>query len=70
MLLSVLLRFKLLFDGILGDWNPLPVSFELKEGMEPYHGRPCPISHKHKFVLMKEIKRLCNIRVLEWQPSS
>jgi hypothetical protein len=24
-LLSVLLRFKLLFDGTLGDWNLLPV---------------------------------------------
>ena len=39
-LLSVLLKFELLFDGMLGDWNLLPVSFELKEGMRPYHGRP------------------------------
>ena len=38
--------------------------------MQPYHGRPYPIPHKHKAVLMKEIKRLCNIGVLEWQPSS
>jgi hypothetical protein len=30
-LLSVLLRFKLLFDGTLGDWKLPPVSFELKE---------------------------------------
>jgi hypothetical protein len=59
-----------LFDGTLGDWKLLPVSFELKEGMKPYHGRPCPIPHKHKAVLMKEIKRLCDIGVLEWQPSS
>ncbi len=68
-LLSVLLKFKLLFDGTLGDWNLLPVSFELKEGMKPYHGRPYPILHKHKAILMKEIKQLCNIGVLEWQPS-
>jgi hypothetical protein len=34
-LLSVLLRFKLLFNGTLGDWKLLPVSFELKEGMKP-----------------------------------
>jgi hypothetical protein len=60
-LLSVLLRFKLLFDGTLGEWNLLPVSFELKEGMKPYHGRPYPIPHKHKAVLMKEIKRLCKL---------
>jgi hypothetical protein len=34
-LLSVLLKFKLLFNGTLGDWNLPPVSFELKEGMKP-----------------------------------
>jgi hypothetical protein len=34
-LLSVLLRFKLLFNGTLGDWKLLPVSFELKERMKP-----------------------------------
>ncbi len=67
-LLSVLLKFKSLFDGTLGDWKLLPASFELKEGMKPYHGRPYLIPHKHKAVLMKEIKRLCNIGVLEWQP--
>jgi hypothetical protein len=33
-LLSVLLKFKLLFDGTLGDWKLPPVSFELKEGMK------------------------------------
>jgi hypothetical protein len=69
-LLSVLLKFELLFDGTLGDWKLLPVSFELKEGMKPYHGRPYRILHKHKAILMKKIKRLCNIGVLEWQPSS
>ncbi len=71
-LLSVLLRFKSLFDGTLGDWKLPPVSFELKEGMKPYHGRPYSIPHKHKAVLIKEIKFkwLCNIGVLEWQPSS
>jgi hypothetical protein len=34
-LLSMLLKFELLFDGMLGDWNLPPVTFELKEGMEP-----------------------------------
>ncbi len=64
-LFSVLLKFKSLFDGTLGDWKLPPVSFELKEGMKPYHGRPYPIPHKHKAMLMKEIKWLCNIGVLE-----
>ncbi len=64
-LLSVLLKFESLFDGTLGDWNLPPVSFELKEGMKPHHGRSYPIPRKHKAVLMKEIKRLCSIGVLE-----
>jgi hypothetical protein len=54
-LLSVLLKFELLFNGTLGDWKLPPGSFELKEGMKPHHGRPYPIPHKHKAVLMKEI---------------
>ncbi len=69
-LLSVLLKFELLSDGTLSNWKLPPVSFELKEGMKPYHGRPYPILHKHKAVHVKEIKQLCNIGVLEWQPSS
>jgi hypothetical protein len=68
-LLSVLLKFELLFNGTLGDWNVSPVYFELKEGMKLYHGRPYPIPHKHKAILMKDIKRLCKIGVLVWQPS-
>ncbi len=68
-LLSVLLKFKSLFNGILGDWNLPPVSFELKEATKPYPGKPYPIQHKHKAVLMKEIKQLVNIGVLVWQPS-
>ncbi len=68
-LLAVLLKFELLFDGTFGDWILPPESFELKEGMKPYHGRPYPIPHKHKAVLMKEIKCLCNIGVIEWQLS-
>jgi hypothetical protein len=47
-LLSVLLKFKSLINSTLGDWKLLPVSFELKEGMKPYHGRPYPIPHKQK----------------------
>jgi hypothetical protein len=69
-LLSVLLKFEPLFNGTLGDWKLPVVSFELEEGMKLYHGRLYPILHKHKAIFMKKIKRLCNIGVLEWQPSS
>jgi hypothetical protein len=70
LLLVLLLKFKELFDGTLGDWKLLPVSFELKECAKPYHGRPYPIPKIHKATLMKEINCLVLIGVLKWQPSS
>ncbi len=70
MLLALLLKFEKLFDGTLGDWKLPPVSFELKEGAKPYHGRPYPILKIHKATHMKEIDRLILIGVLKWQPSS
>jgi hypothetical protein len=63
----LLLKFKELFDGTLGDWKLLPVSFELKEGAKPYHGRPYPVPKIHKATLMKEIDCLILIGVLKWQ---
>ena len=57
-LLSMLLKFESLFDGTLGDWNLPLVSFEIKEDMKPYHGRPYPIPQIHKAILMREINRL------------
>ena len=53
-LLELLTEFEELFDGTLGDWNTEPVSFELKEGTKPYHGRPFPIPKSHKGTTMKE----------------
>ncbi len=43
-----------------------PVSFELKEGAKPYHSRAFPIPRVHKETIMKEIKRLIELGVLEW----
>jgi hypothetical protein len=37
-LLQLLQKYKSLFDGTLGDWKTKPVSFQLKEGVSPYHG--------------------------------
>jgi hypothetical protein len=39
-LLALLLKYKELFDGMLGDWKLPPVSIELKEGTKPYHCMP------------------------------
>jgi hypothetical protein len=42
-LLQLLLKYELLFDGTLGDWRTKPVSFQLKEGVSPYHGGAFPV---------------------------
>ena len=65
-LLKVLNEFEDLFDGTLGDWDTEPVSFELKEGANPYNGRASPIPKVHKETKLKEIKRLIEFGVLEW----
>ncbi len=64
-LLALLLKFEELFDGMLRDWKLPPVSFELKEGAKPYHGRPYPIPKIHNATLMKEIDCLISIGVLK-----
>ncbi len=69
-LLQLLKKYELLFDGTLGDWKTKPVSFQLKEGVSPYHGQAFPVPKIHKDTIMKEVERLCQLRVLERQPAS
>ncbi len=64
-LLQLLINFELLFDGTLGDRKTKPVSFQLKEGASPYYGRAFPVPKIQKDVLIKEVKRLCKLGVLE-----
>jgi hypothetical protein len=67
-LLELLKKFEPLFDGTLGQRRTKPVSFQLKDGVPPYHGRAFLIPKVHKDVIMKEIHKLCDLGVLEWQP--
>ncbi len=69
-LLQLLKKYKLLFDGTLGDWKTKPVSFQLKEGVSPYHGRAFPVPKINKNTIKKEVERLCELGVLERQPAS
>jgi hypothetical protein len=65
------LRSSLIACSETGDWKLPPVTFKLKEGAKPYHGRLHPIPKIHKASLMKEINCLISIGgVLKWQPSS
>ena len=69
-LLKLLQEFEELFDGTLGDWDCNLVLLQLKEGAQPYHGRPFPIPKKHVETLKNEIQRLCDLGVLKWQADS
>jgi hypothetical protein len=70
MLLQLLQKYELLFDGTLGDWKTKLVSFQLKEGVSPYHGQAFPVPKIHKDTIIKEMERLCQLGVLERQPAS
>jgi hypothetical protein len=60
----------LLFDGTLGDWKTKLVSFQLKEGVSPYHGQAFPVPKIHKDTIINEEEILCKLGVLERQPAS
>jgi hypothetical protein len=57
-------------DGTLDDWKTKPVSFQLRKGVSPYHGQAFPVPKIHKDTIIKEVERLCMLRVLERQPAS
>eukprot|EP00804_Cyclotella_cryptica_P020531 CCRYP_003381-RA/>CCRYP_003381-RA protein AED:0.33 eAED:0.44 QI:0/0/0/1/0/0/3/0/548 len=69
-LLELLQEFEELFSGKLGDWDCKRVSLQLKEGTQPYHGRPFPIPKKHIEITKREVQRLCDLGVLKWQEDS
>ncbi len=68
--MQLLKKYESLFDGTLGDWKTKLLSFQLKEGVSPYHGQAFPVPKTHKDTIMKEMERLCKLGVLERQPAS
>jgi hypothetical protein len=42
----------------------------LKSGAKPYRSRAFPIPKVHSETIKKEVKRLVELGVLEWQPTS
>ncbi len=69
-LLQLPKKCESLFDDTLGDWKTKPVSFQLKEGVSPYHNRAFPVPKIHKDTLIKEVERLVKLGILECQPAS
>ncbi len=52
-LLQHLKKYELLCNSTLGGWKTKPVSFQLKEGASPYHGRAFSVSKIHKDTLIR-----------------
>ena len=69
-LLELLTEFEELFDGTLGDWITDPVSFELKEGANPYHGRSYPVPKAYKETTIRELNSMVELGVVEFQHRS
>ncbi len=69
-LMKLLRKYEPLFDGTLADWRTKPVSFQLREGVSPYHGQAFPVPQIHKDTIIKELERLCKLGVLEQQHAS
>ena len=69
-MLDLLTEYEDLFDSTLSDWKTEPVSLELREGVNLYHGRAFPVPKIHKATLVNELNRLCKLGVLEFQPAS
>ena len=53
-LLQLLTKYESLFDGTLGEWKTKPVSFQLKEGVSPYHGQAFPVPKVHKETILRD----------------
>jgi hypothetical protein len=64
------MKYELLFDSTLGDWWTKLVSFQLKEGVSPFHGQAFPVTKIHKDTIIKEVERLCKLGVLKQQQAS
>ena len=59
-----------IFDWTLGVWNCELVSLPLQEGAQSYHRWLFLIPKKQLDVTKKEIQRLCNLGVIQWQADS
>ena len=64
-LLKLLQKHEEMFEGQLGEWKGEYVHFELRKDAKPFRGRPFQVPRIHRDTIKKEIKRLCEIGVLE-----
>jgi hypothetical protein len=61
----MLIKHEPLFDGTLGCYPHKKIHLELLDGVEPVHQKAYPVAHVHQEELLRELKNLVKIRVLE-----
>ena len=64
-LYKLLIKYKKIFDGTLGEWKTDPVDFELVDEAKPHSQRHYPVPHLYKETFKKELDRLVKLGVLE-----
>ncbi len=65
LLLRLLTKYQILFDGSLGTWANEKLDIELKDNVYPYHAKPYPIPKAFEPTLKIEVQRLCTLGVLK-----
>src|SRR5688500_9052128 len=64
-LLSLLQKFKHLFDGTVGTWNTEPVDLHLKDpNGQHYHAKPYLVPRSQEVKLKEEVNRMCELGIL------
>ena len=64
-MLTLLSKFKTLFDGTLGDWKTEPVDLILKDPKTvPVYQKPYPVPKSKEKKLKEECQRLVDMKIL------
>ena len=64
-LLKLLQRHEGLFEGKLGTWDDELVHFDMKPNAKPFRANPYPVPRIHRDTIRRELKRLCELGVIE-----
>jgi len=62
---KLLQRHEGLFEGKLGTWDDELVHFDIKPNAKPFRANPYPVPRIHRDTIKRELKRLCELGVIE-----
>ena len=62
---GILTKFENIFEGRPGTFRDLEVSFDLKENIKPFYGRPYPVPEAHKKIFKGALDEMIENGILE-----